>query len=294
MSFDQALEDFTKLIEAILQKDFSFQIPNFDNHFVFSDLAKEIKGIIEAINLQKQELKDRDAQLDKLLKFSILGNVSTRLVQGLKRPMRLAELNYQKLYSALYQEKLLDEGIRSHLQDIQDNLQRIDTVANLSNKFVKKRQFFHKIQLIGVIENALSCTKHTLEALDVNLVKDYQCASSQIFGNKDLLLQVFVNLVTNACHAMQGLKKRQVLFRLQKRGNLFEVNVLDSGRGISEKDRKKIFDPFYTKRKDGTGLGLSISQEIIEEHGGQLFCERAACFEKNYGACLTLLFPIVQ
>ena len=84
-------------------------------------------------------------------------------------------------------------------------------------------------------------------------------------------IQVFVNLITNACHAVQKDGGRLEL-STTVRGNGVEIQVPDSGIGISEKDLKRIFEPFFTTKAEGkgTGLGLSIVQGIIAKHGGTI------------------------
>ncbi len=69
--------------------------------------------------------------------------------------------------------------------------------------------------------------------------------------------------------------------------NKLEIIVSDNGRGIPEAERGKIFDLYYTSRKDGTGIGLSITQKIIEQHGGTISCENAV----NEGTKFKVVIP---
>jgi len=84
------------------------------------------------------------------------------------------------------------------------------------------------------------------------------------------LVQVFVNLITNACHAMSP--GGVVILSTCVDGNDVSIGVADTGTGIKAEYLEKIFEPFFTTKPDGkgTGLGLSIVQGIVEKHGGTI------------------------
>lgn len=86
----------------------------------------------------------------------------------------------------------------------------------------------------------------------------------------DQMTQVFVNLLTNAIHAVDG--RGHVVIESRRHEDRVEISVIDDGAGVPEQIRDRIFDPFYTTKEvgDGTGLGLSISHEIVRGHGGEL------------------------
>jgi len=115
---------------------------------------------------------------------------------------------------------------------------------------------------------------------------EYQPSMRKILIKKDLnkelvpveadplqLKQVFLNLILNAVQAMpEGGELRITTINADKG---IEVRISDTGIGIRDEEKQKIFQPFYTTKKDGTGLGLSISYGIIKEHEGEIFVESA-------------------
>jgi len=110
-----------------------------------------------------------------------------------------------------------------------------------------------------------------------------------VWGDTDHLRQVLVNLLLNGAQAMQG--EGAVLIRLSVEGEEVVVRVQDTGPGVPEAMREKIFEPFVTTkgREEGTGLGLSLCRKLIEDHGGRLELEAS---EK--GACFRLLLPAAR
>jgi C4-dicarboxylate-specific signal transduction histidine kinase len=99
----------------------------------------------------------------------------------------------------------------------------------------------------------------------------------KVVGDKQQILQVLVNLVNNAIDAASAQDEKWVMVELKTVGGKAQMTVTDSGKGIPEDLREKIFTPlFSTKREAGTGLGLAIVQKIVKAHGGEIFLENEA------------------
>ena len=83
-------------------------------------------------------------------------------------------------------------------------------------------------------------------------------------GDEDLIKQLLLNLAVNACEAMAGRRTGQLTFRLATNtaSEVVELYVRDTGAGMTEDDLKKIYQPFYSTKKEGTGLGLSVVHRI--------------------------------
>ena len=94
----------------------------------------------------------------------------------------------------------------------------------------------------------------------------------RVFVDRIQIQQVVVNLLRNAVQAVSDTSRREIIITTDTKGNSeCEVRVIDSGPGISEAAATRLFDPFYTTRKDGMGLGLAISRMIVEAHGGSIW-----------------------
>jgi two-component system NtrC family sensor kinase len=100
--------------------------------------------------------------------------------------------------------------------------------------------------------------------------------------------QVFLNLIINAIHAVEG--SGAVTITTQVEGNEVRIRVDDDGRGIHDSVLERIFDPFFTTKEvgQGTGLGLSISHEILRGHGGEIVVEP----KNGAGACFIVTLPL--
>ena len=108
---------------------------------------------------------------------------------------------------------------------------------------------------------------------DIKFIHNLDVTIPPVPGDRNSLKQVFVNVIQNAVASIEGkgsitISTRWVTDYKIRNKNIVVISVRDTGTGIKEEDRKKIFTPFFSARKNGTGLGLFISNQIIAKHGG--------------------------
>ena len=114
---------------------------------------------------------------------------------------------------------------------------------------------------------------------------ELQPGLAQVKGDRILLQQVLMNLITNALEAMkEGAPKILTIRSSTKTPDMVTVSVSDSGIGIDDTKKDKVFEPFYTTKHDGLGMGLRICQSIIEEHDGKIWVDN------NQGGGATVSF----
>jgi signal transduction histidine kinase len=146
------------------------------------------------------------------------------------------------------------------------------------------------------IENGLDSTlllARNLIKYTITVVKDYGHVPS-VVGAPSQINQVFLNLITNAAHAMPQRPVDENIIRLCTRylaqEHMVQIEVEDNGKGIAPDALPKVFDPFYTTKPigQGTGMGLSISYKIIQEHGGRIEVKST----QGVGTTFTVWLPI--
>jgi len=104
------------------------------------------------------------------------------------------------------------------------------------------------------------------------------------------ILQVFLNLVSNAMDAMADMPSagRCITLRTEQQGDFVQVSVLDRGHGIKPEDMTSLFDSFFTTRASGMGLGLAIVRSIVQAHRGRVWAENLA----SGGAAFHFTLPV--
>ena len=124
-----------------------------------------------------------------------------------------------------------------------------------------------------VVDLVLQLLRHRLESYNVTATVDRQMKLPEIRVDPEQLKELLINLLENSCEAMEG--AGEIVIHEEKGvrepyGPVVIIRVTDTGPGIQESIREKVFQPFFSTKEEGTGLGLSIACRIIEGHGGRL------------------------
>lgn len=145
-----------------------------------------------------------------------------------------------------------------------------------------------------IIERSVTATSALFAARSVELVVDVEADLPTIIGDQDRLIQVVINLISNAAKfTNQG----TVTCRARRMEDKILVSVIDTGIGIAPDDHKKVFEQFVqvgdtlTDKPQGTGLGLSISKQIVEHHGGRIWVESELSQGSNFSFTLPIAAP---
>jgi len=200
-----------------------------------------------------------------------------------------------------FAQLLLKESREQKNEELTADLKEIENAAIRCKKIVadlldfsrmSKDKEYAPVDVNKLIQNVIPFIRSEIKSLNVDLEVEVRADIPKVQGISNRLQQVFLNLMTNACHAMPkggNLKLTTEATRDRKR---VIVRVRDTGEGIPDDIQDRIFDPFFTTKipGKGTGLGLSISYRIIKEHGGSIEVES----DKDRGATFTILLPAVD
>ncbi|MGB7316481.1 MAG: ATP-binding protein [Planktotalea sp.] len=234
---------------------------------------------LEARVLERtEELRVMQGELVQAGKLSALGQMSAGISHELNQPL-MAIRSF-----AENSTKFLERG---QVDVAADNLVRISELARRMGRIIKNLRAFARneseaiatVDLVGIIEGALDLSAARRRERDVGLQWDPPRGPVLVRGGEVRLGQVFLNLITNACDAMEGRGERNLSITIIKGNARVRVEVADTGPGIDAPDR--IFDPFYTTKEvgasEGMGLGLSISYGLVQSFGGDIKGENREC-----------------
>lgn len=161
----------------------------------------------------------------------------------------------------------------------------VDDFLDLSRPITLERS---ECSVKALIEDALQGALPAAESAGVRLSIAEGCNAGSLSLDSHRMRLALVNLLRNAVQASPREGSVELSFRNEGGWGIFEVT--DSGRGITEGDEERIFEPFFTRRKDGTGLGLPLARQVAAAHGGTLRARSRA----GGGAVFTLAIPAVQ
>jgi len=139
-----------------------------------------------------------------------------------------------------------------------------------------------------VIRGCVVLTRKQAAFNDVTVEENLAEGLPEINMDKAKIEQALINLTLNAIETTEPGGKITINSRLVSKADMVEITVRDTGRGISEEDVDRIFEPFYTTSASGTGLGLAITHGIIELHGGTIEVET----KKGKGTSFIIRLPL--
>ncbi|MEK6672274.1 MAG: ATP-binding protein [Nitrospirota bacterium] len=160
--------------------------------------------------------------------------------------------------------------IKGDLKVIEQEALRCRKIVQGLLNFARPQKHEEKLtQINGIINETLSLIEYQPSMRRINIKRDLNRELRPVDSDPLQIKQVFLNLILNAIQAMHEGGELKIVTDNIDSGIMVEVS--DTGTGIPEGEVQKIFQPFYTTKKDGTGLGLSISYGIIKEHGGDIY-----------------------
>ena len=228
-------------------------------------------------------LQDRLTQQQRL---ASMGETAASLAHQIRTPLSSA-----MLYASNLKRSQMDDAQRQQVADkIFSRLRHLEQLVD--NMLVYARggksgeEFFTADVLLADLQQVLEVQ---LQSNHVRFEWKDETAGQRLYGNRQMILSGLINLAVNALQAMENQGDLKALARIDDTGQL-ELRITDSGPGIPLEARRKLFDPFYTTRKDGTGLGLAVVQAIARAHKGEVKLTSTP----GKGSSFSLHLPISQ
>jgi len=255
--------------------------------------------------VRTRELKSAQAQLIQAEKMESLGRLAAGIAHEVKNPLAIIQMGFYYLSQEIH----VDEKSSEVLNDIDDAVQRADTVIMGLLDFSHDRKLELKSGgLDEVVVRSLHLVAHEMRQRNINVATDLSDDLPNIMLDANKLQQVLINLFMNSAQAMERdgnlhvasciktLDSREALDcdhenNFTKGERVLWLEVTDTGPGIREEDRHKIFDPFYTTKPvgEGTGLGMSVSRSIMNSHHGSIDIRNLS----KGGASVVLIFKLM-
>jgi len=247
----------------------------------------EVDGVIY-IYRDITEVRELEEQIIHAEKLATLGQMAAGVVHELNNPLTSI---------SVYADYLLKKS-ETRGDDPRDveKIRRIYNSADRILRFTRDLVTYARpstetptdTSLNDLLDQALSLCEHLLDETGTRVITAY-ADLPPVFGVKGQLLQVFVNLITNACHAMP---MDAGVLRIETdpgQDGWLVVRVVDSGKGIPAENLERIFEPFFTTKGEGkgTGLGLSIVRNIVQQHRGTIGVQS----EVGRGTTFEILLP---
>ena len=256
--------------------------------YIVYDQEDEITSLVRAYNLMVHDLSDSTRQLAQAERDKAWSAMARQVAHEIKNPLTPIKLKLQMLIrmkqtgNPAWEEKF-DEVSASVLE-------HIDILADTANEFSTFAKLYSeepvRIDLDALVREEVSM----FDAREDITFEYFGLEGAEVMGPKPQLTRVLVNLVTNAVQALEGREdgRIRVSLRNSSKEGFYDIVVEDSGPGVKEENRVKLFTPDFTTKSHGTGLGLAICRNIVDRCGGEISYSKSFALG---GACFTVRYP---
>jgi PAS domain S-box-containing protein len=247
--------------------------------------AQETLGALLTLH-DVESVREIESDLELSRRLAAIGRLTAGVGHEVKNP-----INAIVVHLELMRNKLGDSDHRAmrHLEVIESEIQRLDRVVQTLVDFSRPVELQLKEQdLRRVVSGVLMLASAELETRDIQLESDLPDRPVLAKVDSDLLKQALLNVVLNGAQAMS--EGGQLKVRLSEDGRMAVLSIHDQGAGIPADVRDKIFDLYFTTKKDGSGIGLAMTYRIVELHNGSIEVESDA----THGTTFILRFPLVS
>lgn len=228
------------------------------------------------------EIRALEKQMHKSQELTAMGEMAVELAHEIRNPLAGLEL----FASLLREEGLPTEERQRYLDNVQIGIRSLNTVVTnmlcFSGKPAPRKE---PVVLAQLLEEIATVMAVLVKQRGILLLDDYQ-DRREVMADREMLRQVFTNLMLNAMQALP--EGGRIELRTASRRNQVAVTIRDNGIGIPEELQKVIFEPRFTTNPKGQGLGLSIVKRIMKVHEGHIELKT----HKGWGTQFILIFPV--
>jgi signal transduction histidine kinase len=226
--------------------------------------------------LSEQALVQAQSELAHVSRVTALSILTASIAHEVNQPLSGIITNASTCLRMLAADPPdLDGARETARRTIRDGNRASDVIARVRNLVTKKESVIEAVDLNELTREVMALALSDLQRNGVALQSELAEDLPTITGDRIQLQQVILNLLRNACDAMNDVydRPRQLLIRTERDGDRARLSVQDTGVGVAPENMNKLLEPFYTTKHDGMGIGLSISQSIVERHHGRLWAE---------------------
>ncbi len=246
-----------------------------DLNFEISYHAKdEIKLLINSFNQMTKELTVSKQALIHSQRLAAWRDIAQRMAHEIRNPLTPIRLTIERLQKKR-EDNDFKENFEKSTKTILEEVKRLELLIKEFSEFAQIPQLQVEIKNLNHI---IMDTLNVFSGMEsIQFVSELEKDLPFINVDEKRIREVMINLINNSIEALKEKKDKKITIRTYSKYNIFGkfiyLEIEDNGKGISQQEIDKIFDPYFTTKKEGSGLGLSIVEKIISEHHSKIKCE---------------------
>lgn len=268
--FTRPLANLSNAAQEVAAGNLAVRVPD-------SDRTDEMGQLARNFNIMTSELektRELEGQLQQAEKSAVIGRLGSAIAHEIRNPLNYINLTLDHLRS-----KFAPEEPERKTTFIKLTSQLKDEVARINQQITDFLNYSRPasanprpVSARETVEESLRIVEGQAAENDIKIAVVEHEDVPLIMGDPEFLRSVFNNLFINAVQAM-GADGGKLAVRISPEGEFVKFEISDTGIGISEENRRKVFEPYFSTKETGTGLGLAIVQKVVEMHDGTVEVE---------------------
>jgi len=238
---------------------------------------------------QLRHAREREQELNRLERFTALGQLAGGLAHEIKNPLHFISLAVDQL-RVRYGPQLTTER-DAYVRQIAIIKEEIHRLSSLIQNFLVYGKPIEirpaPTDLHNLVHNVLALSESRLKAQQIEVIEEGQAQPAVLYLDSEKIRTCFLNVVANATQAMP--EGGTLTIRFVREKDALRVSFSDTGSGIDPEVAARVFEPFFTTKREGIGIGLFLSKAIVESHGGRIAIAPNA---PPPGTVVTFWFPL--
>lgn len=227
-----------------------------------------------------------EAELYESERARVLGSLAAGIAHEIRNPLAIISSTAQYCKSELPPGMVLQE----EMDTIMRSSDHANSVINALMDYARPREVqFEVVQIDDILDQGLSLVKNRCKKGKVEIKKTIEHRLPKLKIDRQRFLQAYINILLNSLDAMPDGGTLYINAHRSMRAKVIELEIRDTGKGVPKELVGRVFQPFFSTRKEGVGLGLPLAEEIIRAHGGKLTFSGA----EGKGAVVRIEIPII-
>lgn len=258
-----------------------------DKKIVILNISKEPgadgKNYYQGIFHDITSLKKMEKANLKTEKMAVASRLVHTLAHEVRNPLNNINLSIEQIM-----EEEHDEGLATYFNIIKRNSKRINDIISELLSSSNPVEIALKPNILQVVtDNTIAAAIDRLNLKNIKLQVDYPSETLSILADKEKLTMALLNIVINAIEAMEE-QKGMLSIKLMQKDTHAQLIIRDNGCGISEENLPRLFEPYFTQKRNGMGLGLALTLNILHAHNANVEVES----EIGKGSTFNITFPL--
>jgi signal transduction histidine kinase len=267
------LDKFSRSVDALVQATRKIQRGDL-RYRVKEKLPDEFEVLASAFNEMAGSLKDQCLLMQQTERLAVVGELAAGLAHEVKNPLAGIKVSIEVLANEL----TLGQEDKEVFLRIINEIHRIESLLKSLLSYARPQEPEPVLlDLHQLLETTIKSANYSLInpantatlIKEIEIVKNFSPELPQVVADQGQMLQVFLNLILNAIDAIPARGTITVTTK-EESNDAVQIIIADTGKGMSQENLSKVFNPFFTTKPKGTGLGLAICKRLIELHNGTI------------------------